>query len=468
MRQPILTSAGRWTPSPESRIAALLVAGVFMPPFLQVLVQALWLGTLWRNRRREMQRGDQHRSDQHLSGQQVSFLSRLSLPAWAQILLGLWTLLSLLWTTNQSEGWTEIISKIPLFTWPIAFALADPNSTKLRSALLRWTWISSGLVGLICVVDVLLRSQAPAFWFADLVYENLARISGLHPIYLSVWVLMGMLAYLQDRVVGPEASAPLAPPSSPSPATPPSPRSSPSPCLSWRQGLFHTLYLGGSLVFLTQLSSRMALLTALLVLTASVFFLARTGRLRLFHLPLLLLALLLPWALINGNQVNQSRYQEMVNLQGTYQSDRWGGRALRIQKWKYTLHCYLQFPLVGTGAGDFQKELLDIYRQNDFVPGFDNRFNSHNQYLQTLATLGPLGLALLLACLFLPLRWHWEDRYWLGIATVLLVAASMLTESLLERQKGIYIVGLLANGYFCFRQRPSKPGTLEPPPPQAL
>jgi O-antigen ligase len=435
MRQAILTSAGRWAPSPESRIAALLVAGVFMPPFLQVLVQALWLVTLWWNRRRDLQ---------------VSFLSRLSLPAWAQILLGLWTLLSLLWTTNQSEGWTEIISKIPLFTWPIAFALADPNSTKLRTALLRWTWISSGLVGLVCVVDVLLRSQAPAFWFADLVYENLARISGLHPIYLSVWVLMGMLAYLQDRVVGPEASAPS------------------SPRLSWRQGLFHALYLGGALVFLTQLSSRMALLTALLVLTASVFFLARTGRLRLFHLPLLLLALLLPWALINGNKVNQSRYQEMVNLKGTYQSDRWGGRALRLQKWKYTLQCYLQYPLLGTGAGDFQKELLNIYRQNDFVPGFDNRFNSHNQYLQTLATLGPLGLALLLACLFLPLRWHWEDRYWLGIATVLLVAASMLTESLLERQKGIYIVGLLANGYFCFRQRPSKPGTLEPPPPQAL
>lgn len=435
MRQPILTSVGRWAPSPESRIAALLVAGVFMPPFFQVLVQALWLGTLWWNRRSDLQ---------------VSFLSRLSLPALAQIFLGLWTLLSLLWTTNQSEGWTEIISKIPLFTWPIAFALADPNSTKLRTALLRWTWISSGLVGLICVADVLLRSQAPAFWFADLVYENLARISGLHPIYLSVWVLMGMLAYLQDRVVGPEASAP------------------PSPRLSWRQALFHTLYLGGSLVFLTQLSSRMALLTALLVLTASVFFLARTGRLRLFHLPLLLLALLLPWALINGNKVNQSRYKEMVNLKGTYQSDRWGGRALRVQKWKYTLHCYQQYPLLGTGAGDFQKELLDTYRQNDFSPGLEHRFNSHNQYLQTLATLGPLGLALLLACLFLPLHWHWEDRYWLGIATVLLVAASMLTESLLERQKGIYIVGLLANGYFCFRQRPSKPGTLEPPPPQAL
>ena len=450
MLQRILTSVGRLAPSPESRIAALLVAGVFMPPFLQVLVQGLWLGYLLWNRRGDQERGDQERGDMQRSNQQVSFLSRLSLPAWAQILLGLLTMLSLLWTTNQSEGWTEIISKIPLFTWPIAFALTDQKTTNLRNALLRWTWISSGLVGLVCVLDVLFRSQAPAFWFADLVYENLARISGLHPIYLSIWVLMGMLAYLQDRVIGSEASAPS------------------SPRLALLQRLFHTLYLGCSLVFLTQLSSRMALLTALLVLTASVFFLARTGRLRLVYLPLLLLALLLPWALINGNKVNQSRYKEMVNLQGTYQSDRWGGRALRVQKWKYTLHCYLHFPLLGTGAGDFQKELLDTYRQNDFSPGFDNRFNSHNQYLQTLATLGPLGLALLLACLFLPLRWHWQDRYWLGIATVLLVAASMLTESLLERQKGIYIVGLLANGYFCLRQRPSKPGPLEPPPPQAL
>ncbi|MEY3246355.1 MAG: hypothetical protein RIT39_24, partial [Bacteroidota bacterium] len=346
MLQRILTSVGRLAPSPESRIAALLVAGVFMPPFLQVLVQGLWLGYLLWNRR-----GDQERGDMQRSNQQVSFLSRLSLPAWAQILLGMLTMLSLLWTTNQSEGWTEIISKIPLFTWPIAFALTDQKTTNLRTALLRWTWISSGLVGLVCVLDVLFRSQAPAFWFADLVYENLARISGLHPIYLSIWVLMGMLAYLQDRVVGSEASAPS------------------SPRLALVQRLFHTLYLGCSLVFLTQLSSRMALLTALLVLTASVFFLARTGRLRLVYLPLLLLVLLLPWALINGNKVNQSRYKEMVNLQGTYQSDRWGGRALRVQKWKYTLHCYLHFPLLGTGAGDFQKELLDTYRQNDFSPG---------------------------------------------------------------------------------------------------
>ena len=193
------------------------------------------------------------------------------------------------------------------------------------------------------------------------------------------------------------------------------------------------------------------------------------------------MALLLPVVLIKSNEVNRSRYGEMVNLKGTYQSDRWGGRALRIEKWKHTLRCYLRFPVLGTGAGDFQKELLDTYRQNQFSPGLEHRFNSHNQYLQTLATLGPLGLALLLAWLLIPLRWHWEDRHWLGIAAVLLVASSMITESLLERQKGIYLVGLLANGYFCFRKDPTNPHPTnphpidpdntephEPPAPQAL
>ena len=70
MLQRILTSVGRLAPSSESRIAALLVAGVFMPPFLQVLVQGLWLGYLLWNRR-----GDQERGDQERSNQQVSFLS---------------------------------------------------------------------------------------------------------------------------------------------------------------------------------------------------------------------------------------------------------------------------------------------------------------------------------------------------------------------------------------------------------
>ena len=458
MLQRILTSVGRLAPNPESRIAALLVAGVFMPPFLQVLVQGLWLGYLLWNRR-----GDQERGDMQRSNQQVSFLSRLSLPAWAQILLVTLTMISLLWTSDLNEGWIELISKLPLFTWPIAFAIAASQYPVLQKSLLRWTWMSSGVVGLVCVIDVLLRSQGPGFWFADMVYENLARISGLHPIYLSIWVLMGMLAYFQDRVAGPaNPKGPLEPARYPA-------------------FIAHVLYLGGSLIFLTLLSSRMALLTAFLLLTASVYFLYRTKRLRLVHAPLFLLALLLPVVLIKSNEVNRSRYSEMVNLKGTYQSDRWGGRALRIQKWKHTLTCYLQFPVLGTGAGDFQKELLDTYRQNQFSPGLEHRFNSHNQYLQTLATLGPLGLALLLAWFLIPLRWHWEDRHWLGIAAVLLVAASMVTESLLERQKGIYLVGLLANGYFCFRKDPTNPHPTnphptntdntephEPPAPQAL
>ncbi|MGA1330281.1 MAG: O-antigen ligase family protein [Bacteroidia bacterium] len=454
MLQRILISVGRLVPSPESRIAALLVAGVFMPPFLQVLIQVIWLGYLgWQ---------DWNRPQVNLF-KQAKLIHNISRPAWAQILLVTLTLISLLWTSDFNEGWIELISKLPLFTWPIAFALAAYQFPGFQRSLLRWTWMSSGVVGLACVIDVLLRSQGPGFWFADMVYENLARISGLHPIYLSIWVLMGMLAYFEDRVAGPaNPKGPLEPARYPA-------------------FIAHVLYLGGSLIFLTLLSSRMALLTAFLLLTASVYFLYRTKRLRLVHAPLFLLALLLPVVLIKSNEVNRSRYGEMVNLKGTYQSDRWGGRALRIEKWKHTLRCYLRFPVLGTGAGDFQKELLDTYRQNQFSPGLEHRFNSHNQYLQTLATLGPLGLALLLAWLLIPLRWHWEDRHWLGIAAVLLVASSMITESLLERQKGIYLVGLLANGYFCFRKDPTNPHPTnphpidpdntephEPPAPQAL
>lgn len=382
-----------------------------MPPLLQVLLQVLVLGILgWK-------------APNTLRTKPWQALSR---PAAIQILFFLWIMLSLLWSSNSNEGWVEVQSKLPLLTWPLVFAWATPLAQNLRQALLRWTWISSASIAILCVMDVIVRSTSPAFWFGDMVYENLARFSGLHPIYLSVWVLLGMLAYVQDRVGSADTT---------------------------QNRLFHALFLGGSLVFVTQLSSRMALLTAILLLGASLLFLYLNGRLRLIYLPAFLGAVLLPLLLIQANSVNQSRFGEMVNPKGTYQSDRWGGRALRIQKWKHTLDTYQRSPLLGTGAGDFQEELLQTYHQKQFQPGLDHRFNSHNQYLQTLATLGPLGLALLLLWFLEPLRWHWQDRYWLGTMAVLLVAASMMTESMLERQKGIYIVGLLANGYFCFRNR---------------
>ena len=70
----------------------------------------------------------------------------------------------------------------------------------------------------------------------------------------------------------------------------------------------------------------------------------------------------------------------------------------RIAYWRAALADIGAHPLLGSGAGSYEIAWLR-YRASP-VPTLD----AHNLYLETLAELGPLGLALLLGALFLPLR----------------------------------------------------------------
>ncbi len=57
-------------------------------------------------------------------------------------------------------------------------------------------------------------------------------------------------------------------------------------------------------------------------------------------------------------------------------------------------------PLLGSGAGTFARAWVD----SGLAARYGGALNAHSLYLETLAELGPVGLALLLAVLLLPLR----------------------------------------------------------------
>ena len=63
-------------------------------------------------------------------------------------------------------------------------------------------------------------------------------------------------------------------------------------------------------------------------------------------------------------------------------------------------HELVAHPLLGSGAGTFARAWLD----SGLAAHYGGALNAHSLYLETLAELGPLGLALLLVVLFLPLR----------------------------------------------------------------
>jgi tetratricopeptide (TPR) repeat protein len=71
--------------------------------------------------------------------------------------------------------------------------------------------------------------------------------------------------------------------------------------------------------------------------------------------------------------------------------------SYRTPLWSQAWHEYKAHPVVGSGAGSYEGYYLQHRTRPDKVK------NAHNLYLETLAELGPLGLALLLVALLAPL-----------------------------------------------------------------
>jgi len=71
--------------------------------------------------------------------------------------------------------------------------------------------------------------------------------------------------------------------------------------------------------------------------------------------------------------------------------------SYRTPLWSQAWHEYNAHPIVGGGAGSYESYYLEHRTRADKVK------NAHNLYLETLAELGPLGLALLLVALLSPL-----------------------------------------------------------------
>ncbi len=96
----------------------------------------------------------------------------------------------------------------------------------------------------------------------------------------------------------------------------------------------------------------------------------------------------------------------------------------------------------GTGSEHFQKELNNCYSLNKWKEGAVLNFNPHNQYLSIGINYGIFILILFVACLFVIFRKLFklpEGKYF-----CIAIVFFFLTESMLERQMGVYFFGLIA------------------------
>lgn len=102
----------------------------------------------------------------------------------------------------------------------------------------------------------------------------------------------------------------------------------------------------------------------------------------------------------------------------------------------------------GAGTGDGRLQLYDEYRKQGFETGYINKYNAHNQFLETILFFGFLGLFALLLMLSIAFKKSLRANNFLGLAVIVAFLIFMTTESILERHSGIvlfsYLISLLS------------------------
>jgi len=152
------------------------------------------------------------------------------------------------------------------------------------------------------------------------------------------------------------------------------------------------------------------------------------------------------------NPVSRFRnYQEVIST--------WPFLSTGLQTQSPSIHASLWFLsikslnkinyLIGAGAGDVT-HLVQKTGEEYNIHNIQNNHDPHNQYLYTLLGLGAIGLIVLLSCLILPGVIAFQNKNYFYFTFILIFSFCCLTESVLEKQKGIVFFTLF-NSLFLFQ-----------------
>lgn len=352
-----------------------------------------------------------------------------------------WMLIGLFYSDNIEVANFKIIQKLTFVLFPIILLFNDRiKGRQLRGLVRLFYWT-------LFVLSIYMLTKAWINYFTQTLllesdldyftYEKLANNVGIQPIYLSMYMVFAFFAVLWDFFLQPKVG------------------------LTKAGNIMAAIWVFHFYMMVVLLSSRMELMILVLLTSILILHLEYKKESKNWFLAIFKILILGSFTIIllGVFPVNKARYQEMIDFKKDYTQNKWGGRDIRIQKWLNTLELISEQPLLGTGTGDMQDELQKVYKKNKFDIAYNYEFNPHNQYLQTWATFGLIGLFFLFGIIAVSFKYSLSSGNLLYEILVLILALSMITESLLERHKGVVFFSfflLLFGAYYFNSQEQSE------------
>jgi O-antigen ligase len=342
----------------------------------------------------------------------------------------LWLSLTFFWDTSGGFTIKNLEGYAGLAVFPLIFWLLPSLSVKAIWQICFAFIISVTVVALICLVRSFLEyrqtGDSRVFY-----YHYLSQQMQLNAIFLSNYCVTGICWLIYFRFV----------------RKPPMPMPGKLWVITWCIALF---------VFVFMLSSKLVIF---LLLAFLIFLLVYIGKtMRQFKLALLVLILVMSSAALAVDNLYYFRWRLAVTEFKEYEGeqDNQNGLAARMLMWRSTAELVKEKPLAGYGLRGAGRELFKKFEEKKFWLGIKEKYNSHNQYLQTALMAGIVGLGLLIAYIGLIVaRGFRSGNILLVLFSLHFICISMVESTFEVQQELIFFFFFMLLFYFHLPRRPN-------------
>ena len=315
-------------------------------------------------------------------------------------IIGLWT------STNTDIALKNITRVLTLLLLPVI--ILSHNKEDFNFKKIYYSLGAGLIIGmLICwgfVIESILTNATPlrqAPYFFEWIYSNwnLVKPIGVHPNYFALLIVILVLAIIKTEELK----------------------------FLRKNKLKLILLLSPFFLFLFELSSRVAMLAFVLVITVSV--LQNRSRKKgiligLFIVGLILLSVKFDYL---GN-----KFSGLVDGRGNVKVE-------RIQRWDFIIREFKKEDklILGVGSGDTEEIYTRAYINGNFKTALIEGYNAHNQFVEFLVSNGFFGLLVFVwVLLFFALKTKLKGEALSFFITIVLLS---FIESFLGRAKGVFI-----------------------------
>ncbi|WP_299434105.1 O-antigen ligase family protein [uncultured Aquimarina sp.] len=134
-------------------------------------------------------------------------------------------------------------------------------------------------------------------------------------------------------------------------------------------------------------------------------------------------------------------YSKVKDIGNTIEYANSTSEKARLLSWDASIKLIEEAPLLGYGIGDANDVLIKKYKELGYTYNFENKYNAHNQFLQTLLQTGVLGLGILVSIfILLAIRMKRSGN---EFSVFLILFVSLVFESMLVRFNGIVFFSII-------------------------